>query len=331
MRLGLRVPACARADEVADFISRAERAGFDEAWVPDTQLLSRDVWITLALAAERTSRIAIGTNVTNPLTRHASVTASAAATVDELSAGRCLVGIGSGHSSVRVMGWETARLAQMRDYIGLLRPLWKGAWVEPYGRSFRLKGATGRPIPIYVAATGPKMLQLAGELADGVILMVGLARESLEYGLANIEIGARRAGRRLEDLDIAVGAFCHIGDWQIVKRLAQPYAANYAIRHRVALRDSGIPVPEAGDESGIYPDLIHAEDWDRAIELTGWVPEEVAEAFAEKFCLMGTGTEVAQKIRGLESAGVNHLFIRGLFTYELPDELLDTFARDVIK
>jgi 5,10-methylenetetrahydromethanopterin reductase len=219
----------------------------------------------------------------------------------------------------------------LREYIGLLRALWAGRFVAPYGRSFRLACASGRPIPVYLSASGPNMLQLAGELADGVILMVGLSREALEYALTNIEIGAKRAGRRLDDLDIAAGALVHVADdWRRVKKLVQPYAANFAIRHRDALRDAGVPVPEARDESGIYPDLIHAEDWERAIEVTNWVPDEVVEAFAEKFCLMGTAEEIAARIGSLASYGVKNLFVRGIATYELPTELCEALSSRVL-
>ena len=193
MRFGLRVPACESADRVADLIARAERGGFDYAWVPDTQLLNREVWVTLGVAAARTTRIVLGTNVTNPLTRHATVTASAAATMDELTGGRFILGIGTGESSVRVMGWKTARLAQVREYIELMRPLWEGRWVAPDGPSFHLKHATGRRVPIYIAASRPKLLQMAGEIADGVIKVTGISKAALEYGLANIEIGATRS------------------------------------------------------------------------------------------------------------------------------------------
>jgi 5,10-methylenetetrahydromethanopterin reductase len=259
------------------------------------------------------------------------VTASAAATVDELTGGRFVLGIGSGDSSVRVMGWRTARISQLRDYIDLLRPLWDGEFVAPYGQAFRLQAAPRHRIPIYVSATGPNMLQFAGEVADGVILLAGIAPDSLDYALNYLEIGARRAGRRVEAIDVAVGTFCHIADnWRAVKKLAQPYAALYAIRHPETLRDSGIDPPEHQDVSGIYPDLAHAEDWDRAIELTNWLPDDVLEAFCERFCLMGTGQEVASKIQALAARGVNNLYIRGFYSFRLPTDVAETFIREVI-
>jgi 5,10-methylenetetrahydromethanopterin reductase len=324
IRLGLRVPACAAAGEVADFVAEVERAGLDYAWIPDTQLLSRDVWVTLALAADRTSRLGLGTAVTNPITRDASVTASAAVALQELAPGRFVLGIGSGHSSVRPMGQETSRLSQLRETIAEIRELTAGQIVERAGKRFRLHETTGRAVPIYLSATGPRMLQLAGEQADGVILMAGLAPESLEYGRKNIALGAQRAGRGLDEVPVSVGAFGWIGeDWQAAKHLFQPYAANFAIRHRDALRDAGIAIPEEQDESGLYPDLIHAEDWERAIEVTRWLPSEALETFVEKFCLLGTPEMVAEQLRRLEALGVRDVYVRGIDTYALPRAELD--------
>jgi 5,10-methylenetetrahydromethanopterin reductase len=331
MQFGLRIPPCAPVGEVADLVVQAEQGGFDYAWLVDSQLLNREVWVTLGVAGARTSRIVLGTNVTNPLTRHVSVTAAAATTVDELTGGRLILGLGSGESSVRVMGWKTARLDQLREYVAQMRALWAGEWTAPYGKPFHLYYASGRRVPIYLAATGPKMLQLAGEIADGVIMVAGISREALEFGLRNVEIGAKRAGRRLEDLEIATGVYAHVSpDWRSEWRLAQPYAALYALRYRGTERDFGVEIPEGFGVSSLYPDLLHAEDWDGAIEATRWVSDEVLEAWWEEFCLMGSGEEIAAKIRRLESYGVNNLYIRAFATYDLPTQLCQLLAREVI-
>jgi 5,10-methylenetetrahydromethanopterin reductase len=331
MKFGLRIPPCASPQDVATTVAQAEAQGFDYAWIPDSQLLWRDVWVTLGAAGARTSRIVLGTNVTNPRTRHATVTASAAAAVDELTGGRFVLGIGIGDSSVRVMGWKPSTIAELREYIEQMRPLWAGQPLSTGGRRVHLKGATGRRIPVYVSASGPRMLQLAGEVADGVIMLVGIAKEALEYGLENVEIGARRAGRRLEDLDVVTGTFCHVGpDWRSTQKLAQPYAAVWAIRHPDALRAIGLPDVQVGALPDVYPDLSHAEDWPRAIEGTEWVPPDVLAAFCEHVCLMGDPDDVAAKVRRLASYGVRNLYIRGFYSYEMPAGVGEAFARSVL-
>jgi 5,10-methylenetetrahydromethanopterin reductase len=331
MRFGLRVPLFSPARETAAFIRRTEQAGFDYAWLPDSQLIARDVWATLALAAVQTSRIVLSPNVTNPVTRHPTVTACAAATIDDLAAGRFVLGIGSGDASLRMLGWKTARIAQLRECIELLRPLWAGEFVAPYGRSFKLRAVTGRRIPIYVSASGPNMLQFAGEVADGLITVAGITPDALDYLRTNLEIGARRAGRKLDEIDIALGLYCYIDDdWEACKRQAQPYAATYAMRHPEMLRQYGIPVPEPRQIHGVYPGLLHAENWEDAIAATDWLPDELREAFCQNFCLMGSLDQVRARIRELASLGVDNLYIRGLYTYRLPTDLCDTFASEII-
>jgi 5,10-methylenetetrahydromethanopterin reductase len=331
MKFGLRIPPCRAPQEVAGAVVEAEAQGFDYAWLPDSQLLWRDVWVTMGAAGIQTTRIGLGTNVTNPRTRHVTVTASAAAAMDELAPGRVVLGIGIGDSSVRVMGWKPATIAELRQYIEMLRALWQGGFTTTGDRKMRLRGATGRPIPIYISASGPKMLQLAGEIADGVIMLVGIAKEALEYGLSNVEIGARRAGRGLGDLDIVTGTFCHVGpDWRSIQKLAQPYAALWAIRHPDAMRSVGMPEFPVGDVTGVYPDLSHAEDWARAIAITEWLPPEALEAFCETVCLMGPAEDVAAKVRRMAAYGVGNLYIRGFYSYEMPTAVGEAFARTVI-
>jgi 5,10-methylenetetrahydromethanopterin reductase len=316
---------------VVECIAEAERAGFDYAWVPDSQLLHHEVWIALALAAGETSRITLGPNVTNPLTRHPTVTAAAAATLDQATGRRVVLGLGSGDSAVRVMGIKTARLEELRASVALMRQLWRGEWASQDEHQFRLGCAPGRALPIYIAATGPRMLQLAGEIADGVFLQAGIGRESLEYCFRNLELGAERAGRSVRDLDVVAGAFTLISDdWRAQMAEARPLAAMFALRSREALQDSGIPVPEAPPMPDLYPDLSHAEDWEAAKAATAWVPDAVLEAFCQKYCLFGTGQEVAERIEELASWGITNFYIRDFYTYRLPNEILATFREEVM-
>ena len=111
----LRVPACAPVNEVADFIVEAEEAGFAGVGIPDTQLVTRDAFVALALAAERTSHIMLYPAVTNPVTRHVSVIASLIRTIEELAPSRVHPMLGTGFSAVRTIGRRPATLASMRE------------------------------------------------------------------------------------------------------------------------------------------------------------------------------------------------------------------------
>jgi len=331
IEFGLRIPPCESPRRVAAFAAELEQSGFDYAWFSDSQLVWRDVWVTLGAAGMATTRIRLGTAVTTPATRHVTVTASAAAAMDELSDRRFILGLGAGDSAVRVMGGNPASLAEMREYIALLRRLWRGEFVVFNGNSFHLKGAPGRPIPIFVSASGPKMLEFAGEYADGVHLLAGVSSESLDFTLSHLDAGVRRADRPMRELTLVTGAYCHVGKvTRDVLRLVQPHAALFALRRKETLSASGIVVPPVQAISGIYPDLNHAEDLERAIEATNWVPESVLEEFAEKYCLLGTADEIAAKIARIAKQGVVNIYLRGLYSYELPHDLLASFSREVI-
>lgn len=104
MKIGLRVPPCEPLGGMVDIAVDAEAAGFDFMWVPDSQLIWRDLWGTLGAMATGTDRISLGSNVTNSVTRDPSVTAGAAATIVEAAPNRFVLGIGVGDSSVRIMG-----------------------------------------------------------------------------------------------------------------------------------------------------------------------------------------------------------------------------------
>jgi 5,10-methylenetetrahydromethanopterin reductase len=329
MEFGLRIPPCEDPRQVADLVWQAEQAGFGCAWIPDSQLLWRDLWVTLGVIAARTSRIILGTNVTNPLTRDVTVTASAAAAMDEASDGRFILGYGSGDSSVRVMGWKTSRIEVMRTSIATMRSLWRGETTAPHGQPDRRAGAPGRDIPVYISATGPRMLSFAGEAGDGVIVLAGISEDAIRNATSRVTTAAAAAGRAAPA--VATGLFCYVGDdWRDHLIQARPYAALYAIRHRDNLIADGLAVPEPGPITGIYPDLSHAQDWDRAIDATSWVPDDFLAQWCAKYCIIGSARDAAAKIAQLESYGVTSLYIRGFYSYELPAELCHRFSRDVM-
>lgn len=132
MRVGLRLPACDRADKVAAAAAYAEAAGFDSVWVPDSQLMWRDTFVALSLAAASTTRITLATGVTNLVTRHVSVVASAALTVQELAPGRFMLALGAGRSAAGMIGAASTPTPVLRESLTALRTLLSGgAW--PFG------------------------------------------------------------------------------------------------------------------------------------------------------------------------------------------------------
>jgi 5,10-methylenetetrahydromethanopterin reductase len=340
VRFGLRLPPCVNAAEVASFARSAEDAGFDHAWFPDSQFLWRDVWATVALAAARTERIVLGTAVTNFETRNTAVTAAAAATLEELAPRRFVLGVGTGDSSIKTLGLAPTRLARMREQIELVRQLLAGEAVAYAGaggayanRRMRLRSAPGYPIPIYLAATGPKALALAGEIADGVIMLSGTAPHLIEDALGHVRRGAEAVGRELGALDVCLAAHTALAaDEETAARLVKPLCITSAqLGGSDALKAAGIEVRVPPVVAGVYPDVTHAEDWNEAIEAADrWVTDEMSRRYADAFCLAGPPQAVADRLRRASELGVTSFYVLGLSSYVLPGQLLEEFRDRII-
>ncbi|MEW2359878.1 LLM class flavin-dependent oxidoreductase [Spirillospora sp. NPDC029432] len=328
--IGVRVPPCDRADRVVGAVRRAEELGFDQAWFPDSQLLWRDVFTTLTAAALGTERIGLGTAVTNLATRHPAVVASAARSVAELAPGRFTLGLGVGNSSVGPVGMRPSTGTEMRDGFAMLRSLLDGAeWDFGGGARSRLRDPAR--VPLYMAASGPRNLRLAGEIADGAVLLSGVSAETLADASARVREGARAAGRA--EVPLVASAFCAVtGDVERAARRLKPICAGIAQTGGAkALALSGIHLDVPDRVEGPYPDLVHAEDWDAAVEICSrWVSDEAAAAFARAFCLFGTAEEIAARLRGLGRAGVAGVYLQHVGSYDLPDDLIEAVGGSVL-
>jgi 5,10-methylenetetrahydromethanopterin reductase len=205
--------ASGRNDKIADIpeLARvAEDNGFVHLSFLDSQNLCRDVYSMMTLVALNTTRIHTGQTVTNPFTRHPSVTANATATVNELSGGRVFLGIGSGFSSVATMGLKARPIEEMRKSIQFFRDYMSGKEVEFDG--VKMHSEWIRDVaPIVVAAEGPKSLEVAGALADGVVFMGGLPF-FMKWKVDKIHQGAEKAGRDPSEIDIWVRSYIYVAD-----------------------------------------------------------------------------------------------------------------------
>jgi 5,10-methylenetetrahydromethanopterin reductase len=155
----------------ADIAGAAEDLGFEGVWIADSQCLFRDAYSVLSVCAVRTQKLLIAAGVTNPITRHPAVLAGSWATLDELSGGRAILGIGVGESAVYTLGVPPTRLAELERFIDVVRRLMSGEAVELNGHEVRLPWASHH-VPVVIACSGPKSLQLAGRIADGVLFQV---------------------------------------------------------------------------------------------------------------------------------------------------------------
>src|SRR6266699_901437 len=198
LNFGLRVPTAGSPQETAEYAARVEDAGLYFLWMPDTPILAGrwcDVYGHLTCPAMSTKPLRLGPGVTNPLTRHPVTTASAILTLDETSNGRADLVAGTGYSSAYIIGKKAATLATMRQATRLWRSTLHGQLTQLGGLEITLPTPHPR-LPIYLAATGPKMLEMAGEIADGVLINVVSAPGAVAWALERIAAGEQRAGRQ---------------------------------------------------------------------------------------------------------------------------------------
>ena len=312
MEIILRIPGCAAADCTAAFAGRVEETGFDGVGIPDTQLIMRDVYVSLALAAQRTSHLALYAAVTNPVTRHVSVLASVAQTVEELAPGRLRIMVGSGYSAVKTIGQGAATLQDMRDTVVTLRRLLSGETVSLDGFDAHLPYASGRRIPIFIAATGPRTIELAGEVADGALMAVGIHPANVDAARRRLEAGAKRAGRDPGSLEAIYLSRIHVEkDMETARAMARPICAQWATEPYRArwLREAGVEIPEIelpAELRALYPDIPHAENWEEARRLTAFLSDEMIGRISDVIGLFGTPEYIAGQIGELEGHGVSN-------------------------
>jgi 5,10-methylenetetrahydromethanopterin reductase len=335
VRVHLRVPGTSPMERLVRLIQDIEAAGFDGAGILDSQLLSRDAFVTLGQAAVHTSRLTLFPAVTNPFTRHPSVLAGAIQTVEELAPGRVMCVIGTGYTSAITIGRKPATLGEMRDGIRTVKALLAGEAADFGGTRGRLGYASGRPIPVLMAASGPRAIELAAEVADGALLLVGFNPGIVARALEHLERGARRAGRQLADLEVIwavrTGTAATTAE---ARRLARPVAVHWGVLRwggywlePAGLRLAAPEIPDAVRK--IYPDLSHAHDWEAAIAATAFVSDEVVGQLCEALGLIGTPTDCAARIVEMAKLGVRSLYLMPLLTFGLPEPELAAF-RDVV-
>lgn len=332
MRFGIRVPTQGTPQATGTFAAEVEAAGFDFLWMPDTPLLAgrwRDVYVHMTCAALQTSRLRLGPGVTNPLTRHPIATASAILSIDDVSNGRADLVAGTGYSSAYIIGRKAATRANMRQATELWRSIFQGHQTELGGLEITL--LTPRPqLPIYLAATGPKMLQLAGEIADGVLILVGAAPGTVAWALDQVDTGMQRAGRKRDEVKRFLVITARVDDdkARAIDHMRPAAAGIYRHPHApTMLQAAGLSVPDAVPEyPRPYPDLGHAVDWAEAKRVTSFVPNAAVEALVA----LGSADEVADRARQLMALDIDGIWWRDEASYTQPEALMRALGRDVL-
>ncbi len=282
-------------------VRTAEELGWDIAFALDSQLALRDPYVMLTYAAHATSTIGLGTLVTNPVTRHPTATASSFATIDELSGGRVLMGLGIGDTAVEHSGLRPATVKAMERAIVMMRALLHGEAVD-VGRPEPARLRHARPVPIWVAAAGPRTQRMAGRVADGVLIRVGRHMANIGAAIEQVRAGASEAGRDPDSVHL--GLIVHtvlVDDPDRALRIGRTMAAGYYDHTRVLFERAGLmwegpPVEEL--KRTIRPDFHHTRDLAAAGEHLDFLPEAAAHAF----CFLGAPSDVARQLIDLLSA-----------------------------
>ncbi len=296
LRVAIRVPVGRPLPEVASFVARCEDAGFDGVGIHDHPSSGRDAYIALALAARTTSRLQLFPATSSPAVRHPLVLAALAHSLEEVAPGRAYLTVAPGFISTRSIGQSRAGVGFMREAIRDIRRLLAGEEAAFGPTTTRLRNRS--PTPVYLLAAGPRMIELAGEVADGAMLMVGLHPAAIRAARGHLEAGARRAGRSLDGFPITFVVTMGLGpDGEIGARWVrswfapgQPFLAYPSTSNLRWLREAGFALAEAHDPAAI--------------------PEDQARRIADAFGLFGSPGRCAdQLLRARDEAGVSDVFL----------------------
>jgi len=319
IRVALRVPVGRPLPELAAFIARCEDAGLDGVGMHDHPSSGRDAYLALALAAQATQRLRLFPATSSPVVRHPLVLASLAHSLEEIAPGRIDLTVAPGFLSTRSIGQQRAPVAVMREAILDLRRLLGGEAVGFGPTSTRLRNRSTQPTPVYMLAAGPRMIELAGEVADGAFLMVGLHPAAVRAARARLEAGATRSGRSLAHFPVVfvttlgLGADAAVGARWIRSLFApgQPFLNYPSTSNLRWLREAGFELAEAHDPAAIS--------------------EDQASRIADAFGLFGPPERCAERLlQAREEAGVDHVFLFPAHDlaggYAMPETELQAFA-----
>jgi alkanesulfonate monooxygenase SsuD/methylene tetrahydromethanopterin reductase-like flavin-dependent oxidoreductase (luciferase family) len=292
-------------------VQAAERAGYERAWLVDGQMLWQDLYVYMTHALAATERIVVGSGVTNPLTRHPAVTASAHATLADLHPDRVVLGIGRGDNAVRTLGHKPVPTAELAETVPRLRAWMAGDEAD----GARIRWADER-VPIMLCATGPKNLRLAGALADIAMIYVGVHPASVRWAIDHVRAGAEEAGRDPDDVEIAALCAMHVSDdqdeaWEQC-RWAPAACANHIAYALKWNPQHGMPeemtrLVAARDEYDYY-----AGHLDSSAEHTSYLTGELVDDFV----IAGPVERCLEKIRKLGELGVDEVsaaYLNGRF------------------
>lgn len=314
---------------------RVEDAGWDGLAFTDTQNLAGDVYSALSLAGSATSRIELGTCVTNANTRHVAVTASAITTVQVESGGRAVLGIGRGDSAVAYIGQKPVPLAQFQEYLQQVQGYLRGEDVSLHGYPSRMAWVTqtGLPkVPVDVAATGPKIIEIAAQHADWITFSVGAQPERLRWAMKTAQQARISAG--LDPATLSLGAYINViahPDKSRAREMARGWVSILA-RFSGAMKGNTMEFLAPEDRSVIeqlnaqYDMRYHGHQGGEHTSL-------LTDDFIERFAITGPSAYCIERLQELSELGLERLVIAGVGRDADPkvrEEWFQRFSQEVL-
>ena len=312
-----------------ELIQLAEQQGFEYGWTYDSHILWQESYALLPIVARETATIKLGHCVTNPGIRDPTITASWYATMHDLSNGRMVMGIGRGDSSRRVVGLKPVKVAEFEAATAMIKDLMNGRPVVWNEKELKLEWV--RPelpdIEVWVAGYGPKALAVAGRVGDGVIIQLA-DPQIIQWIMDTARAAAIEAGRDPSALKCIVGAPSMIGD-DIADQREQvrwfPAMVSNHVMDLIERYGFDSEIPDALTEFVKTRKGYDYKDHSRVGAAHG---EFVTDEICDRFCVLGNTEQVLEKLRELESVGVDQFNIY-LMTHG-QEETLDAYGREII-
>ena len=323
MSFGVGLFATEPVEKMVKLAQLAESLGFESVWIGDSHLIWREPYVTMTACALGTSRVRLGTGVTNPLNRDVSVTASGFLALQELTRGRMALGIGLGDSAVRTMGARPVTLKTLEGAIDQIRRLHGGETVPTPSGPQRLLAASGTSVPIYIAGSGPRLLELGGRIADGVIILVGVDPRFVDAGVAQVRRGAAAAGRSPDAVRTVLWVPYAMGGDTASLAAVKSHIARIIIRP--------LPVELDAMENDVAGRIKAEYDYYKHMDVQSDHGRLVPDSFVGRWALAADGATCAEAVRQAARLGVDEVAI---IPYAPPGvdrtEVISAFARDVI-
>jgi alkanesulfonate monooxygenase SsuD/methylene tetrahydromethanopterin reductase-like flavin-dependent oxidoreductase (luciferase family) len=341
--------------QIYPVVALAEKRGFTHAWLYDSQMLASDVYAALALCAANTKKIFLGPGVTNPASRIAPLTACSIASINALAPGRAILGIGTGNTARRTLGMPAARLEVLREHVRVCRDLLAGKttayqegerrrmikFLNPKSGAINIR----KKVPIYVSASGPKTLELAGEIADGVILFGAVSPSLIDFCMNHVRTGAERAGRdprKIYTLCMTAFHLTRPGEklqTPRVQKAVGPFVTSSSNIFAFSCPNPADLPADLRDDLVAFKTAYRAPD--ESIEtrhltlysdyLQGFKKEHealVTEKMIRATTLTGTRDEVMDSIRAMQKAGIKQVAIQAVTD---PKETIETFSKEIMR